>query len=134
MVPMLVQAGHTVVGLDSDLFHHCNFRQESFDIPELRLDLRDVQLRDLESFDAVIHLAALANDPLGDLNPAITYDINHAATVRLARLARDAGVPRFLYSSSCSSYREAGNHLVDETAALRPITAYAVSKANSRFS
>ena len=128
MVPMLVQAGHTVVGLDTDLFQQCTFREGIFDVPELRVDLRDVQPRDLENFDAVIHLAALSNDPLGDLNPAITYDINHAASVRLARLAREAGVPRFLYSSSCSSYGMAGDHLVDETAALHPITAYAISK------
>ena len=128
MVPMLVQAGHTVVGLDSDLFQQCTFRHGIFDVPELRVDLRDVQPRDLESYDAVIHLAALSNDPLGDLNPAITYDINHAASVRLARLAREVGVPRFLYSSSCSSYGKAGDDLVDETAALHPMTAYAISK------
>jgi nucleoside-diphosphate-sugar epimerase len=102
-VPMLVQAGHIVVGLDSDLFEQCTFRQGIFDVPELRLDLRDVLARNLESFDAVTHLAALSNDPLGDLNPAITYDINHAASFRLARL-EEVGVARFLYSSSCSSY------------------------------
>ena len=128
MVPMLVQAGHTVVGLDSDLFQQCTFRPGIFDVPELRVDLRDVQGRALAGFDAVIHLAALSNDPLSDLNPDITYDINHAASVRLARLAKDAGVPRFLYSSSCSSYGKAGDDLVDETAELHPITAYAISK------
>jgi len=128
MVPMLVQAGHTVVGLDSDLFRQCTFRPGILDVLELRADLRDVQARDLEGFDAVIHLAALSNDPLGDLNPEITYDINHAASVRLARLAKDAGVMRFLYSSSCSSYGRAGDDLVDETAELHPITAYAISK------
>jgi len=125
---MLVQAGHTVVGLDSDLFEQCTFRPGIFDVPQLRVDLRDVQARDLEGFDAVIHLAALSNDPLSDLNPDITYDINHFASVRLARLAKDAGVPRFLYSSSCSSYGQAGDNFVDETAALNPITAYAISK------
>src|SRR5881628_1716911 len=128
MVPMLVQAGHTVVGLDSDLFRQCTFRQGIFDVPELRVDLRDVQSRDLEGLDAVVHLAALSNDPLGDLNPAITYDINHVASVRLARLAKEAGVRRFIYSSSCSSYGQAGDDLVDETAELRPITPYAISK------
>ena len=76
----------------------------------------------------MVHLAALPNDPLGDLNPAITYDINHVASVRLARLAKEAGVLRFLYSSSCSSYGKAGDDLVDETAALHPMTAYAISK------
>jgi nucleoside-diphosphate-sugar epimerase len=128
MVPMLVQAGHTVVGLDSDLFRQCTFRQGIFDVPELQVDLRDVQARDLEDFDALIHLAALSNDPLSDLKPEITYDINHVASVRLARLAKDAGIQRFLYSSSCSSYGKAGDDLVDETAGLNPITAYAISK------
>ena len=128
MVPMLVQAGHTVVGLDSDLFQQCTFRRGIFDVQELRVDLRDVQAGDLEGFDALIHLAALSNDPLSDLNPSITYDINHAASVRLARMAKEAGIPRFLYSSSCSSYGKAGDDLVDETAELHPITAYAISK------
>src|SRR2546428_8887465 len=128
MVPMLLGAGHDVVGLDSDLFRQCTFGPGIHDIPELRLDLRDVQTRHLEGFDAVAHLGALSNDPRGALNPDITYDINHAASVRLARLAKEAGVARFLYSSSCSSYGQAGDELVDETAELHPITAYAISK------
>src|SRR4029453_4649303 len=128
MVPMLVQAGHTVVGLDSDLFQECTFCPGIFEVSDLRIDLRDVRTGDLEGFDAVIHLAALSNDPLSDLNPDITYDINYAASVRLARLAKEAGVPRFLYSSSCSSYGEAGDDLVDETAPLHPITPSAISK------
>jgi nucleoside-diphosphate-sugar epimerase len=128
MVPMLMQAGHTVFGLDSDLFEQCTFQPGIFDVPQRRIDLRDVQTGDLEGFDAIIHLAALSNDPLSDLNPDITYDINHAASVRLARLAKEAGVPRFLYSSSCSSYGQAGDNFVDEGAELHPITAYAISK------
>ncbi len=128
MVPMLTGAGHEVVGLDSDLFEGCTFGQGIELIPELRVDLRDVQRADLEGFDALIHLAALSNDPLGDLAPDITYDINHAASVRLAGLAKDAGISRFLYSSSCSSYGKAGDDLVDETADLHPITPYAISK------
>jgi len=128
MVPLLLGAGHEVVGLDSDLFQQCTFCPGIQDVRELQVDLRDVQRTHLEGFDAVIHLAALSNDPLGDLNPEITYAINHAASVRLARLAKDAGVPRFLYSSSCSSYGQAGDDLVDETADLHPITAYAISK------
>jgi nucleoside-diphosphate-sugar epimerase len=128
MVPMLLNAGHEVVGLDSDLFRQCTFMPGIHDVPEWQVDLRDVRAEVLTGFDAVIHLAALSNDPLGDLNPEITYEINHAGSVHLARLARAAGVPRFLYSSSCSSYGQAGDHLVDETAALHPITAYATSK------
>ena len=128
MVPMLLGAGHEVVGLDTDLFQQCTFCPGIQDVEELLVDLRDVRRADLEGFDAVIHLAALSNDPLGDLNPEITYDINHAASVRLAQLAKDASVPRFLYSSSCSSYGQAGDDLVDESADLHPITAYAISK------
>jgi nucleoside-diphosphate-sugar epimerase len=128
MVPMLLGAGHEVVGLDSDLFRQCTFAPGIHEIPELRVDLRDVETADLDGFEALIHLAALSNDPLGDLNPGITYDINHVASVRLARLAKSARVARFLYSSSCSSYGKAGDDLVDETAELHPITAYAVSK------
>jgi nucleoside-diphosphate-sugar epimerase len=128
MVPMLLGAGHDVVGVDSDLFRQSTFTSGIQDVPELRLDLRDIMQAHLEGFEAVIHLAGLSNDPLGDLNPQLTHDINHAASVRLARLARDAGVSRFLYSSSCSSYGAAGDNLVDETAELSPITVYAISK------
>jgi nucleoside-diphosphate-sugar epimerase len=128
MVPMLLGAGHEVVGLDSDLFRQCTFRPGIESVPELRLDLRDVRGEQLAGFDAVVHLAALSNDPLGDLNPDVTFEINHVASVRLARLAKAAGVSRFLYSSSCSSYGKAGDDFVDETADLRPITPYAISK------
>lgn len=128
MVPMLLGAGHDVVGLDTDLFRQSTFAPGIHDVPELRLDLRDVERAHLEGFEAVIHLAGLSNDPLGDLNPQLTHDINHAASVRLARLAREAGVARFLYSSSCSSYGAAGDNLVDEAAELNPITVYAISK------
>jgi nucleoside-diphosphate-sugar epimerase len=128
MVPMLLGAGHEVIGLDSDLFRQCSFGPGIHDIPELRLDVRDVRARDLEGFDAIVHLAALSNDPLGNLKPEITYEINHAASVRLAELAKRAGAARFLYSSSCSAYGAAGEELVDETAELQPITPYAISK------
>src|SRR5581483_8516476 len=95
---------------------------------ELAADVRDVTADDLEGFDAVIHLAGLSNDPLGNLNPALTFEINHAASVRLARLAKAAGVPRFLFSSSCSNYGAAGDTLLTEDAALQPLTPYADSK------
>ena len=128
MVPMLIAAGHEVVGLDSDLFRACGLGPGLIEVPEFRLDVRDIQPGHLDGFEAVVHLAALSNDPLGDLNPEMTYDINDAASVRLARLAKAAGVSRFVYSSSCSSYGKAGDELVDETAPLNPLTPYAISK------
>jgi nucleoside-diphosphate-sugar epimerase len=128
MVPMLQAAGHEVVGLDSDLFEQCTFGVGVPDVVSVRKDLRDVESRDLAGFDAVVHLGGLSNDPMGDLNPDITYDINHHGSARLAELAKAAGVPRFLFSSSCSNYGAAGETPVDETAELRPITPYAISK------
>ncbi len=97
-------------------------------MPSQRLDIRDVRVSDLEGFDAVLHLAALSNDPLGDLNPECTHEINHRASVRLARLAKEAGVPRFIFSSSCSLYGAAGEDLLDESAPFNPVTPYGVSK------
>ena len=128
MVPMLLAAGHDVVGLDSDLFGACTFGAGLFDVPTLATDVRDVAASELTGFDAVVHLAGLANDPLGDLNPAMTFEINHAASVRLARLAKDAGVPCFVFSSSCSNYGAAGEAMVTEEGELRPLTPYAASK------
>jgi nucleoside-diphosphate-sugar epimerase len=128
MVPMLREAGHDVVGLDIGYFEDCVLGDMSVEPPALRVDLRDVTREQLTGYDAVIHLAALSNDPLGALAPEITYDINHHASVRLARLAKDAGVRRFLYASTCSVYGAAGEGLVDESAPLRPLTPYAVSK------
>ena len=128
MAPVLRAAGHDVIGLDVGWFADCVLGPAPADPPSLRLDLRDVGVADLEGFDAVIHLAALSNDPLGHLAPEITYDINHAASVRLARLAKQAGVGRFLYSSTCSVYGAAGDGLVAEDADLAPVTPYAISK------
>ena len=91
-------------------------------------DIRDLTRMDLEGFDAVVHLAALSNDPLGNLNSHLTYDINHLASVRLAELAKEAGVRRFVFSSSCSTYGAAGDAIHDETAPLAPVTPYAESK------
>jgi nucleoside-diphosphate-sugar epimerase len=126
--PVLRSAGHEVVGLDTDLFVGCDFGRELQEIPELRKDLRDLEKRDLEGFDAVVHFAALSNDPLGDLDNNLTYDINHRASVRLAELAKQAGVKRFVFSSSCSTYGAAGDEFHDESAALNPVTPYGESK------
>lgn len=129
MAPVLTAAGHEVVGLDSGLFDQCLLGPAPLDPPGHTVDLRDVHLNHVEGFDAVIHLAALSNDPLGALAPDLTYDINHRASVRLARLARDAGVSRFLYASTCSVYgASGGSGLVGEDAPLRPVTPYAESK------
>jgi nucleoside-diphosphate-sugar epimerase len=128
MVPMLIAAGHDVVGLDNGYFADCVIGPAPSDPSSLSVDLRDVFVEQLRGFDAVVHLAALSNDPLGALAPEITFGINYHASVRLARLAKAAGVSRFLYASTCSVYSAAGDGLVDENAALHPITPYAVSK------
>lgn len=128
MAPVLAAAGHEVTGLDIGWFADNVLGPRPVDPPTIRRDLREVTAADLEGFDAVIHLAALSNDPLGSLAPEITYDINHHASSRLARLAKQAGVGRFLYSSTCSVYGAAGSGLVSEEAALAPVTPYAVSK------
>lgn len=126
--PMLRGAGHEVVGLDTDLYAGCDFGALPEPVPELRRDLRDVECADLDGFQAVVHFAALSNDPIGNLNPQLTYDINHLASVRLARLAREAGASRFVFASSCSTYGAAGDDFLDETSDLNPVTPYGESK------
>lgn len=121
-------AGHEVVGLDTGLFDECDFSAPPDEVPSLKVDLRDVTPRHLEGFDAVAHFGALSNDPLGDLDPNLTYDINQHASVRLAESAKAAGVSRFLFSSSCSLYGAGADGLLDETAAFNPVTPYGESK------
>lgn len=128
LVPMLMAKGHEVVGLDSDLYQRCTFGDDLPEIDSIRKDLRDVQATDVEGFDAVMHLAALSNDPLGNLNPDLTYEINYAASVQLARIAKQVGVPRFLFSSSCSTYGAAGDDILTEEAEFNPVTPYGHSK------
>jgi nucleoside-diphosphate-sugar epimerase len=125
---MLASSGHQVVGLDTDLFAGCDFGQSAPSIPEIRKDIRDVTRADLEGFDSVVHLAALSNDPLGNLDSGLTYEINYNASVRLAELAKRAGVRRFVFSSSCSTYGSAGDEFLDESADLNPVTPYGESK------
>ncbi|HET6266704.1 MAG TPA: SDR family oxidoreductase [Acidobacteriota bacterium] len=128
MAPILIEAGHDVVGLDSDFYDGCTFGEDFQKIPSLQKDIRDVAHQDLKGFDAVIHLAALSNDPLGNLNPSLTFEINYEATVRLATFAKEAGVQRFLFSSSCSNYGAAGDRILTEEAGFNPVTPYGESK------
>jgi nucleoside-diphosphate-sugar epimerase len=132
LAPLLVEAGHDVVGLDLDLYAGCDFGPELADVPSLRLDVREATPERLAGFDAILHFAALSNDPLGDLNEEWTYDVNRDGTLALARAAREAGVRRFVFASSCSMYGASGtDEPLDESASLHPLTAYAVSKVQA---
>jgi len=133
MVPLLLREEHDIVGLDSDLYSRCTFGHPPAIVPHIKKDVRDVAASDLRGFDAIIHLAGLSNDPLGDLDPALTYEINHVASVRLAALAKEQGVSRFLFSSSCSAYGAAGDHPIDEAGALNPVTPYGQSKMLAEY-
>ena len=128
LTPMLLERGYEVIGLDSDLFEDCTFGEPPVEVPEIRKDIRDVEASDLHGVDAVMHLAGLSNDPLGDLDPQLTYEINYLASVRLAMLARQAGIGRFIFSSSCSTYGAAGDDMLDETSSFNPVTPYGRSK------
>jgi nucleoside-diphosphate-sugar epimerase len=145
LVPIFQAAGHAVVGVDAFYFEDGPIGPIQAPDKVLRKDIRDLKVCDLESIDAVVHLAALSNDPLGNLNSQLTYDINHLASVHLAKLAKEAGIRRFLYSSSCSTYGAAGmDEILNERAAFNPVTPYGDSKvraeqdiaklADSRFS
>jgi len=128
LVPMLLERGYEVIGMDTDLYRNSTFGTAPKAVSTIRKDIRDVDASDFEGIDAVIHLAGLSNDPLGDLNPELTYEINHRASVHLAKLAKSQGVNRFVFSSSCSTYGAAGQDFVTETAAFNPVTPYGESK------
>jgi nucleoside-diphosphate-sugar epimerase len=129
LVPLFLVSGHEVVGLDSFLYEGCTLGPERDQlVPVIRKDIRDVNADELAGFDAIVHLAAISNDPLGDYRPETTYDINHRGAVHVARAAKAAGVERFLVSSSCSLYGAAGDDFLDETAPWNPVTPYGRSK------
>jgi len=133
LTPMLVRAGHEVAGLDSDLYARCDYPAGGTicNVKNIRKDVRDTVVDDLVGFDGVLHLAALSNDPLGNLEPELTDEINHRASVHVAMLAKRAGVRRFVFASSCSNYGQAGETMIDETGELNPVTAYGESKVKS---
>ena len=130
LTPILIKAGHDVIGCDTDLYRQCTFGVAGPmpDVPNIGKDVRDVEVDDLNDFDAILHLAALSNDPLGSLNTATTFDINYRASVRLAQAAKQAGIRRFVFASSCSNYGAAGDDFIDETGTMSPVTAYGQSK------
>ena len=129
MGPFLQRAGVEVVGLDSYLYEDCMFGAPLGTVPAIRKDVRDVDGGDLEGFDAVVHLAGISNDPLGNLNPDLTYEVNHRASVELAETAKRAGVPRFVFASSCSLYGTASTDvMLTESAEFNPVTPYGESK------
>ncbi|MBN7795256.1 NAD-dependent epimerase/dehydratase family protein [Parahaliea mediterranea] len=128
LTQLLIEHGHDVHGLDSDIYRNCTFVDCVPQVPYLNKDVRDITLDDVTGYDAIIHLAGLSNDPLGDYKPSLTDSINRKGSIRLAELAKAAGVPRFIFASSCSNYGAAGETFLDESAAFNPVTPYGESK------
>jgi nucleoside-diphosphate-sugar epimerase len=128
LVDLLKQEGHTVIGCDVNLFEGCNWEPVVKPDRELVKDTRAIEAADLDGCDCVMHLAAISNDPMGALNAQITFEVNRDASIRLAELARRAGVPRYLFAGSCSVYGKGEKLDLDESDPLNPLTAYAQSK------
>jgi nucleoside-diphosphate-sugar epimerase len=128
---MLLAAGHEVTGIDTGLYERCTYGNGILDVPWIKKDIRDVSATDFKGIEAVLHLAALSNDPLGNLDPDITYDINHLGAVHVAESAKEAGVRRFIFSSSCSNYGAAGDNMIDESGDFNPVTPYGISKVRA---
>ncbi|APW64236.1 NAD-dependent epimerase/dehydratase family protein [Paludisphaera borealis] len=128
LVDLLKQEGAQVVGCDVGLFEGCNWEPVVTADRDLVKDVRAIEAADLDGCDAVMHLAAISNDPMGDLNAQLTFDVNRDASIRLARVAKEAGVPRFLFAGSCSVYGQGEKLDLDEGDPLNPLTAYAQSK------
>ena len=128
LVPMLIKKGHEVIGLDTDYYERCTFTGIVPDVKTIKKDIRDIEMHDVEGFDAIIHLAGLSNDPLGDYKPELTEEINEKASIKLAQFAKAAGVKRFLFASSCSNYGAAGENFLTEDAPFNPVTPYGISK------
>ncbi|MFC1648705.1 NAD-dependent epimerase/dehydratase family protein [Nanoarchaeota archaeon] len=128
LLPMLLERGHEVVGIDSDIFRRCTYGEPPVEVKSIEKDIRDVTEEDVAGFDAIIHLAGLSNDPLGDWRPNLTYEINWKASVKIAELAKKMRVPRFLFSSSCSTYGASGDKMIDESGTFNPVTPYGKSK------
>lgn len=130
LTPLLIERGHDVHGLDSDIYRNCTFFGPMPEVPHLEKDVRDVTQEDVAGYDAIIHLAGLSNDPLGDYKPSLTHSINCQGSIKMAELAKAAGVRRFIFASSCSNYGAAGDNFLDESAAFNPVTPYGESKVS----
>jgi nucleoside-diphosphate-sugar epimerase len=131
LVKLLKESGHHVTGVDIGYFEGCNWEPLPAADREINADFRSLTEKDLAGFDCVCHLAAISNDPMGDLDEKLTYDTNRDGSIELARRAKKAGVPRYLFSGSCSVYGMGEKLDLDETANFNPVSAYAVSKVET---